>query len=1169
MADPEEVQDKMAENKEDPLGSEPGIREGQMLSGPLFSEPMRVETVRSNGPDSVLVGLVGQRSEQFRRVTLTSETLAHLTITDSVLSYDGDGRLLRLGLQAYSLGIAYEFDPYFGLSISRVDPLPHQLEAVYEHLLKLPSVRFLLADDAGAGKTIMAGLLVRELKLRGLVERVLVVCPANLTFQWQRELKEKFDEKFMVLKGGDIRDQFGVNQWLEQKQIITSLDLAKRNETLPGLRQVQWDLVIVDEAHRMSARDETHKSQRYRLGELLRDGADHVLLLTATPHKGDPQNFTLFLQLLDRDAYADVKSIREAMERRRAPFYLRRTKEAMVYFPERQRDGTWAAKPVFTKRIPRTADFTIDGPEFELYQNVTNFVKRQSARAAAQGDDPRARAVGFLMSLYQRRLASSTHAMRRSLENRAKRLEDGLTRAQDLVRTAPPDLPDLEELEEFEDAERERLERMLEAITLTGNAGRVREEVAELLDLAKEAMNVEHSGSEAKLGHLRTIMENEGFFDRPDQRLLLFTEFKDTLDYLMERLQAWGFSVGGIHGGMKPGSREEPGTRLYTEQQFREGAIQVLVATEAAGEGINLQCCHILFNYDIPWNPNRLEQRMGRIHRYGQRHDCLIFNFVATNTIEGRVLRRLLDKLQEIRDALDDDAVFNVVGEILPSAHVERVLRDYYAGKLGDADLEDRLLQDVDEGHFRAICRTALEGLAAKKLNLDMLIERRARAQERRVVPETIARFIKECAQDAALTLKPVNSMAHTFDPGRTPPGLKKYEHDPGWKHTELAGRYPRLSTDRETAEEHNFEWVTPGHPLFESLRRHGHDLGQEAFATGACFHSLAHEAPARLDFYRARVVDGLGHVIHERLFVVELAQDGTPSLREPDVLGNLNPVSNTGQALAGASLPPVATLPEATAWLNEHALTPFINEIRTERLAEVTRIAEHVELSLTEVLHRVDAEIGRAAEEVDKKVTGAEARLAQAETRHADVTARRERRREELKRQQAVTLQGVQRLASALILPHPERETPDVRCLRPDPETEMTAMRVVMEHETGQGRRVDDVHEKNLGYDVTSLDLESGELRLIEVKGLAGETGSILLTPNERRVAEDRPDCYWLYVVTGCATEPKLQNPIKDPAKFPWHEVIKVQHYWLNVDALKQPMVWEGQEDYGGKDKR
>ena len=776
-------------------------------------------------------------------------------------------------------------------------------------------------------------------------------------------------------------------------------------------------------------------------------------------------------------------------------------------------------------------------------------MKRQSARAAAEDHNPRARAVGFLMSLYQRRLASSTYAMRRSLENRAKRLEEGFKRAQELLRTAPPDLPDLEELEEFEDAERERLERMLEAITLAGNAEQVREEVAELLELAEEAKTVEGSGSEAKLGHLREIMQDEGFFDRPDQRLLLFTEFKDTLDHLMEQLKAWGFSVGCIHGGMKPGSRDKPGSRLYTEQQFREGAIQVLVATEAAGEGINLQCCHILFNYDIPWNPNRLEQRMGRIHRYGQRHDCLIFNFVATNTIEGRVLQRLLDKLQEIRDALDDDAVFNVVGEVLPSAHVEGVLRDYYAGKLGDADFEERLLKDVDESHFRAICQSALEGLAAKKLNLDMLIERRARAQERRVVPETIARFIKECAQDAAFSLKPIGNLAHTFDPGRTPSSLKKYERDTDWKLAELAIRYPRLSTDRDTAEENHLEWVTPGHPLFEALRRHGLDVGQNAFARGACFHSLAHEAPARLDFYRARVVDGLGQVIHERLFTVEVTNDDSPRLREPDVLGDLSP------AAVSDDLPPVATLPEATAWLNEKALVPFIDEVRAERLAEVERIGEHVELSLTEVLQRIDEEIGRAADEVANGVTGAEGRLAQAETRHAEVLARRERRREELKRQRAVTLQGVERLASVLILPHPERGTLDVRRLRPHPETEMTAMRVVMEYETAQGRQVYDVHEKNLGYDVTSLDLQSGDLRLIEVKGLAAATGSILLTPNERRVAEDRPDCFWLYVVTNCASAPELQEPIKDPARFPWHEVTKIQHYWLDVNAMTKPM--------------
>ncbi len=1135
------------------------IREGQLITGPLFNEPMRVETVRTNGPDSWVMGLVGTKSERFRRVTLSAKDIEPLTVLDTRFSYAGDGRLLRLGLQAYSLGIAYEFDPYFGLSISRVDPLPHQLEAVYDYLLKLARVRFLLADDAGAGKTIMAGLLIRELKLRGLAERILIVCPANLAFQWQRELKEKFDEKFLVLKGQDIRDQFGVNQWIEQKRVITSLDLAKRTEILPGLRQVQWDLIIVDEAHRMSAADESHKSLRYKLGELLRDTSDHMLLLTATPHKGDPLNFSLFLQLLDADAYADIKSIREAMDKRRAPFYLRRTKEAMIYFPERQSDGTWVAQKIFTKRIPHTVDFQIDGPEFELYKDVTRFVKKQSAKAAAQGEDPRARAVGFLMSLYQRRLASSTYALRHSLENRAKRLEEGLKRAHELARLAPPELPTPEELEEMEESEQARLEEMLEAITLTGNAEQIREEVKELGQFAAQAKAVEDSGAEAKLSRLKELLQKEGFFDHADKRLLLFTEFKDTLDYLMGRLKGWGFSVVCIHGSMKPGSRDEAGTRLYAEQQFRDGNIQVLVATEAAGEGINLQCCNILFNYDIPWNPNRLEQRMGRIHRYGQRKDCLIFNFVATNTIEGKVLQRLLEKLQEIRDALDDDAVFNVVGEVLPSAQVERVLRDYYAGRLGDADLEDRLLKNVDAEQFRAICRNALEGLASKKLNLEMLIERRARAQERRVVPETIARFVKEAAEYARFDLKFIPALPHTFEPGRTPSVLRRYEAEPDWRLPALASKYPRCSTDRETAEENNLEWVTPGHPLFEVVRRHTLSLAEEPFGKGACFYSLQHDSPARIDFYRARVVDGLGHVIHERLFAVKIAENGDASLCEPGILGNFT------QAGDVESLPAVSMLPEASEWLNDNALKPFLEEVRAERITEIERISAHVELSLTELLQRVDEEIGKAAAEVEQKVQGAEGRLAQAEARHAELFSRRDKRRQELERQRSLSLQAVERTASVIVLPHPERETPEVRRLQPNFETEAIAMQVAMEHERSQGRQVFDVHEKNLGYDITSLDLNSGDLRLIEVKGIGGFSGTILLTPNERRVAEDRRDCYWLYVVTNCDVKPTLQEPINDPARFPWHEVTKVAHYYLSVDAVTKPMkVKEEDAPYG-----
>jgi len=859
-------------------------------------------------------------------------------------------------------------------------------------------VRFLLADDAGAGKTIMAGLLVRELKLRGLAERILIVVPANLSFQWQREMLEKFDEKFLVIKGSDIRDQFGVNQWMEQKQLITSLDLAKRDEILPGLRQVNWDLVIVDEAHRMSWSPPARKTARYALGELLRERetADNLLLLTATPHKGDPVNFTLFLQLLDADAFAHVTSIREAMDRRRAPFYLRRTKEAMVYFPERRPDGSWVAEPIFTKRIPHTADFQIDGSEFDLYCEVTRFVKRQSARAVAQGDDPRARAVGFLMALYQRRLASSTRAVRCSLENRANRLEKGLKKAQELVRLAPPDLPDPEDLEEMEEGDRERLEAMLEAIALTGNADEIRDEICELRVLASQAAEVE--GEEAKLSRLKELLNEQGFFDHPDQRLLLFTEFRETLDYLLGHLKEWGFRVGCIHGGMKPGSRNAPGTRLYVEQQFREGAIQILAATEAAGEGINLQCCNILFNYDIPWNPNRLEQRMGRIHRYGQHKDCLIFNFVATNTIEGRILQRLLEKLQEIRDALDDDAVFNVVGEVLPAAHIERVLRDYYAGRLGDADLEDRLLRDVDEGRFRSICQNALEGLATKRLNLEMLIERRARAQEHRIVPETIARFIAEAAGRASLTLKPVTKLPHTFDPAVTPPVLRRYEREETWRLPTLANRYPRLSTSREVAEKHNLEWVTPGHPMFEALRRHVLARAQEPFKKGACFYSLTHDAPARIDFYRARVVDGLGHTIHERIFTVELADGAEPRLHEPTALGNLIPADSPD------GLPGVAELPEAKPWLHEHALRPFIEEVRTERVAEIDRIADHVELALTELLQKADDAIGRAQAEIDRGVQGAEGRLAKAEQQHAEYMARRDRRRRELQQQRSLS---------------------------------------------------------------------------------------------------------------------------------------------------------------------
>jgi hypothetical protein len=295
----------------------------------------------------------------------------------------------------------------------------------------------------------------------------------------------------------------------------------------------------------------------------------------------------------------------------------------------------------------------------------------------------------------------------------------------------------------------------------------------------------------------------------------------------------------------------------------------------------------------------------------------------------------------------------------------------------------------------------------------------------------------------------------------------------------------------------------------------------------------------------------------------VELTASGEARLQEPSVLGNFSPTN------LPENLPSIASLPEATAWLNENGLMPFLEEVRTERLSEIDRIAAHVELSLTELLQKADEEIGRLASEVERKAPGAEGRLAQAESRHSELLARRERRRLELDRQRALSLQSVERITSVLILLHPERKSPEVRRLQPDPEVEAIAMQVAMEYEKEKGRQVHDVHEKNFGYDLTSLDVSSGELRLIEVKGIGESAGSVLLTPNEKRVAEDRRDCYWLYVVTDCKSDPKLQNPIKDPARLQWHEVKKVDHYYLSIDAVTQPMqVREETIPYGDEKK-
>src|SRR6266446_6268672 len=429
----------------------PELKPNHIVRGAIFPEPVKILTIVPLGDAIKLIGK-GLETGRVHQPILTVEQIATLEISPDKDPFDGDPARFRLGVEAIRLGLAYEYDPYFSLSIARVDPLPHQLEAVYDYFLKLPRIRFLLADDPGAGKTIMAGLLLKEMKIRGLVKRILIVTPANLSFQWQREMKDKFRENFELIRSDVLRANYGSNPWQEKNQLITSVSWVSRIEDAKeSLLRSHWDLIIVDEAHKMSAASRDKKTLAYQLGEALSQMTDHYLLMTATPHKGDPEHFCLFLELLDRDVYGDVKSLEEAMRRQEAPFYLRRIKEALVSFPDPE---TGQVSALFTRRNVTTTEFQISEEELDFYDRLTRYVEDQSIKAAAD-DSARGRALGFTMAMLQRRFASSLYAVRRSLERmRAKRehiLKDpeGYRREQ-LNKRLPEDFDDLPDEEQQE-----------------------------------------------------------------------------------------------------------------------------------------------------------------------------------------------------------------------------------------------------------------------------------------------------------------------------------------------------------------------------------------------------------------------------------------------------------------------------------------------------------------------------------------------------------------------------------------------------------------------------------------------------------------------------------------------------------------------------------------------
>ncbi|HWX29897.1 MAG TPA: helicase-related protein [Steroidobacteraceae bacterium] len=548
-------------------------------------------------------------------------------------AFDADGGLLRLASEAYRIRLAHLFDPYLAVTASQIEALPHQITAVYGEMLPRQPLRFLLADDPGAGKTIMAGLLIKELLIRGELERCLIVAPGSLVEQWQDEMAEKFGLGFDAVTRDQIEASITGNPFVERNRLILRLDMAARSEELKAKLGAapEWDLVICDEAHRMAASyfgGEVKETQRYKLGKLLGTRTRNLLLMSATPHTGKEADFQLFMGLLDADRFEG--RFREGVHKADVSDMLRRLIKEELY----RMDGT----PLFPERRAYTAGYALSPEEVDLYQAVTTYVRDEMNRADRTGDGNRRTSVGFALQILQRRLASSPAAIHRSLDRRRKRLEERL-REERLFRdgasrlTRSPALPsyDPDELEEAPGEEQEAAEeQILDSATAAQTLAELETEIAILKDLEDRALRLKLSGRDAKWRELESILDEPIMLDAATglrRKIIIFTEPRDTLDYLAQKIAARlgePAAVVVVHGGVAREAR-----RAAIAAFNSDPVVRLMIANE----GVNLQRgAHLMVNYDLPWNPNRIEQRFGRIHRIGQTEVCHLWNLCASNT---------------------------------------------------------------------------------------------------------------------------------------------------------------------------------------------------------------------------------------------------------------------------------------------------------------------------------------------------------------------------------------------------------------------------------------------------------------------------------------------------------------------------------------------------------
>jgi SNF2 family DNA or RNA helicase len=1083
-------------------------------------------------------------------------------------SFDGDGALFRLVAEAHRIRLAHLFDPVLAVHTSLVDPLPHQITAVYEAMLPRQPLRFLLADDPGAGKTIMAGLLIKELIARGDLRRCLVICPGSLAEQWQDELSRRFHLPFEILTNDKLEAARTGNWFAENDLAIARLDKLSRNEDVQqklAAPDNRYDLIVCDEAHKLSATffgGEVKYTKRYRLAQLVSGLTRHFLLMTATPHNGKEEDFQLFLALLDGDRFEG--RFRDGVHQVDVTDLMRRmVKENLLKF-----DGT----PLFPERMAYTVPFKLSPAEAHLYKEVTEYVRDEFNRAYALQNDKRAGTVGFALTVLQRRLASSPEAIYQSLRRRRERLEKRQRELEILQRGGsvpdpamagpvldPDDVEDLEDAPENEvqSAEEEILDQATAASTIT----ELKLELETLARLESLAADVRRSGQDTKwreLSHLLgEIFTPAGLAPSvaepgptpfgagpipkpaasPSQKLVLFTEHRDTLTYLEQRIGSlFGRpdALALIHGGLGREDRRKAQERFLHDPEDR-----VLLATDAAGEGINLQRAHLMVNYDLPWNPNRLEQRFGRIHRIGQTEVCHLWNLVAEETREGDVYRRLLEKLEEARQALGGQ-VFDVLGKLQFEGKPLRELL-IEAVRYGDQpEVRARLTRAVEHGVDRAHLQDLIEEQALAHDAMDAsrvarVREEMERAEARRLQPYYIESFFLEAFKRLGGSAR--EREARRYEVTHVPAPVRHRDRQIGAGDPVLT-RYERIAFEKPLIAPPGkplAAFVCPGHPLLESvldltLERH-RDLLKRG--TVLVDERDSGTSPRVLFFLEHAIQDasvlptGERRTISRRLLYVEMDSSGAtrhlhyaPYLdyrpldkEEPDIAALLDRLE---AAWIARDLEQ-----KASGYAIAHVVPEHVQEVRERRLEWIVKTRAAVKDRLTKEIAYWDhrAEQLKLQEQAGK--AGARLNSQEARRRADELQSRLERRLKELDRESQISALPPVVVGGVVVVPMGLLRSMTGRSAAPPTSTSVDlqaraarARAVVMEVERGLGfDPVDREHEK-LGYDIESRIPGTGKLRFLEVKGRDSEAATITVTKNEILYSLNKPEDFILAIV-------------------------------------------------------